>query len=106
MLKGFQSNPCGRGLKLQILQTVGSLQLESSNSEVERIKGVKCLACQWEKGGFGIIPRGEEEEREFLHAVCGEEDGGNCVAVGRKNCFALQRETVKFRREEQIAGVL
>ena len=65
MLKGFQSNPCGRGLKLQILQTVGSLQLVSSNSEVERIKGVKCLACQWEKGGFGVIPRGEDEGWSF-----------------------------------------
>lgn len=61
MLKGFQSNPCGTGLKLQILQTVGSLQLVSSNGEVERMKCVKCLACQWEEGGFGVIPRREDE---------------------------------------------
>lgn len=28
---------------------------------VERMKGVKCLACHWEDGGFGIILRRKDE---------------------------------------------
>lgn len=29
------------------------------------MKGVKCLACQWEDGGFGVIPCRENEGMDF-----------------------------------------